>query len=100
MSSTSPVIYLPPSPRKRGDAWVRIESAPKARDSGCGMSPRRLVPPGCSPVNHDAVKILASNPDRGPDVEQLVFVDINDTVRHTYGYAKQGSGRAHTGVKD
>ena len=34
-----------------------------------------------------------------PDVDQLVLVDIDDTVRATYGYAKQGAGRGYTGVK-
>jgi hypothetical protein len=34
-----------------------------------------------------------------PDARQLVFLDIDDTVRQTYGYAKQGSGRGYTGVK-
>src|SRR4051794_38985932 len=34
-----------------------------------------------------------------PDADQLVFVDIDDTVRQTYGYAKQGAGRGYTGVK-
>jgi hypothetical protein len=34
-----------------------------------------------------------------PDADQLVFVDIDDTVRQTYGYAKQGTGRGYTGVK-
>ncbi len=28
-----------------------------------------------------------------------MFVDIDDTVRQTYGYAKQGAGRGYTGVK-
>src|SRR5829696_1697639 len=27
-----------------------------------------------------------------PDADQLVLVDIDDTVRQTYGYAKQGAG--------
>jgi len=27
------------------------------------------------------------------------MVDIDDTVRRTYGYAKQGAGRGYTGVK-
>jgi hypothetical protein len=31
--------------------------------------------------------------------DQIVFVDIDDTVRQTYGYAKQGAGRGYTGVK-
>src|SRR3954452_7167181 len=34
-----------------------------------------------------------------PDRDQLVLVDIDDTVRQTYGYAKQGAGRGYTGVK-
>ena len=29
---------------------------------------------------------------------QVTFVDIDDTVRQTYGYAKQGAGRGYTGV--
>lgn len=31
--------------------------------------------------------------------EQVTFLDIDDTLRQTYGYAKQGSGRGYTGVK-
>jgi hypothetical protein len=34
-----------------------------------------------------------------PDVDQVVLVDIDDTVRQTYGYAKQGAGRGYTGIK-
>jgi hypothetical protein len=33
-----------------------------------------------------------------PDAGQQVFVDVDDTVRQTYGYAKQGTGRGYTGV--
>jgi hypothetical protein len=29
---------------------------------------------------------------------QVAFVDVDDTVRATYGYAKQGAGRGYTGV--
>jgi hypothetical protein len=31
--------------------------------------------------------------------DQLTYIDIDDTVRQTYGYAKQGAGRGYTGVK-
>ena len=31
-------------------------------------------------------------------VEQVAFVDLDDTVRAIYGYAKQGAGRGYTGV--
>jgi hypothetical protein len=34
-----------------------------------------------------------------PDADRLVWVDIDDTVRQTCGYAKQGAGRGYTGVK-
>ncbi len=34
---------------------------------------------------------------RGAD--ELAYVDIDDTLRQTYGYAKQGAGRGYTGVK-
>jgi len=34
-----------------------------------------------------------------PGAEQWTFLDIDDTVRQTYGYAKQGAGRGYTGVK-
>jgi hypothetical protein len=30
---------------------------------------------------------------------ELTYIDIDDTVRQTYGYAKQGAGRGYTGVK-
>ena len=31
--------------------------------------------------------------------DELAYIDIDDTVRQTYGYAKQGAGRGYTGVK-
>ena len=31
--------------------------------------------------------------------EKVVLVDLDDTVRQTYGYAKQGAGRGYTGIK-
>ncbi len=31
--------------------------------------------------------------------DELVYVDIDDTLKQTYGYAKQGAGRGYTGVK-
>jgi len=32
-------------------------------------------------------------------VDQVCFVDIDDTVKQTYGYAKQGAGYGYTGIK-
>lgn len=34
-----------------------------------------------------------------PAAAKIVYVDVDDTVRRTYGYAKQGAGRGYTGVK-
>src|SRR4051794_6658626 len=34
-----------------------------------------------------------------PGAQQWMFLDIDDTVRQTYGYAKQGAGRGYSGVK-
>jgi hypothetical protein len=34
-----------------------------------------------------------------PGADQFTIIDIDDTVRQTYGYAKQGAGRGYTGVK-
>jgi hypothetical protein len=34
-----------------------------------------------------------------PGGEELAYLDVDDTVRQTYGYAKQGAGRGYTGTK-
>lgn len=31
--------------------------------------------------------------------EVVAYVDIDDTIRATYGYAKQGAGYGYSGVK-
>jgi hypothetical protein len=33
-----------------------------------------------------------------PGADQWVLLDIDDTVRQTYGYATQGASRAYTGA--
>ena len=33
-----------------------------------------------------------------PDAQHLAYLDLDDTMRRTYGYAKQGAGRGYTGV--
>jgi len=43
-------------------------------------------------LGHVALLILGT--------DQLAYVDIDDTVKPTYGYAKQGAGRGYSGVKD
>ena len=34
-----------------------------------------------------------------PGADVLAYVDVDDTLKQTYGYAKQGAGRGYTGVK-
>jgi hypothetical protein len=34
-----------------------------------------------------------------PDAAQIAHLDVNDTIRATYGYAKQGAGYGYSGVK-
>ena len=43
-------------------------------------------------------RLIAATPVL-PDADQVVFIDLDDTVRQTYGYAKQGAGRGYTGIK-
>lgn len=49
-----------------------------------------------------AARLLARLAGAAPilgGADQVAFLDIDDTLRRTYGYAKQGSGRGYTGVK-
>lgn len=34
-----------------------------------------------------------------PDADQIAYLDVDDTIRATYGYAKQGAGYGYSGVK-
>jgi len=42
---------------------------------------------------------LAKNAPLLPGADQGVYVDIDDTIKATHGYAKQGAGYGYTGVK-
>jgi hypothetical protein len=42
-------------------------------------------------------RLAAATPILG-GADRVAFVDLDDTVRETYGYAKQGTGRGYTGV--
>jgi hypothetical protein len=42
---------------------------------------------------------LAGHAPLLPGADKLAYIDIDDTVRQTYGYAKQGAGRGYTGTK-
>jgi hypothetical protein len=48
-----------------------------------------------------AARFLAGLARRTPLIPaaSVVYVDVDDTVRATYGYAKQGAGHGYTGVK-
>lgn len=42
-------------------------------------------------------RLAAATPILG-GADQIALLDLDDTVRQTYGYAKQGTGRGYTGV--
>ena len=42
---------------------------------------------------------LAGHTPLLPDADQICFVDVDDTVKQTYGYAKQGAGYGYTHIK-
>jgi len=42
---------------------------------------------------------LAARAPLLPGADELAYVDVDDTIRQTFGYSKQGAGRGYTGVK-
>lgn len=42
---------------------------------------------------------LAARAPLLPGAAELAYIDVDDTVKATHGYAKQGAGRGYTGVK-
>src|SRR5206468_6627450 len=42
---------------------------------------------------------LAHSPALFPGADQVCFLDLDDTMRETHGYAKQGAGYGYTKVK-
>ena len=42
---------------------------------------------------------LAARTPLLPDAGQIAYLDVDDTIRATYGYAKQGAGYGYSGVK-
>jgi hypothetical protein len=49
-----------------------------------------------------ASRLLVSLAGRAPllpGAAQLAYLDVDDTLRQTYGYAKHGAGRGYTGIK-
>jgi hypothetical protein len=53
-------------------------------------------------IDKVAATVLANLAGHTPllrDADQICFVDVDDTVKQTYGYAKQGAGYGYTHVK-
>ncbi len=42
---------------------------------------------------------LAAHTPLLPGADQIAWIDVDDTVRETHGYSKQGAGHGYTGVK-
>ena len=49
-------------------------------------------PPGSWPASPGRTPLL-------PDAAQIAYLDVDDTIRATYGYAKQGAGYGYSGVE-
>ena len=45
------------------------------------------------------VNLASATPRLLPDAAQIAYLDVDDTIRATYGYAKQGAGYGYSGVK-
>ena len=88
----------PAAPRRDGPAVRPGSGRPRRWARSCAGSPSATSanstrsPPACWPALARATPIL-------PGADRVAFLDIDDTVRQTYGYAKQGAGRGYTGVK-
>jgi hypothetical protein len=86
----------------RSMTWICFGSGGWAGSSpGCGHRPRWERSCGRSPSvmsgSRDAVASrllvnLATHPPLLPGGDQVTFVDVDDTVKQSYGYAKQGAG--------
>ena len=50
-------------------------------------------------VAADLLANLARHTPLLPDADQVTWVDVDDTVKPTYGYAKQGAGYGYTHIK-
>jgi len=56
----------------------------------------------CRQLDAVASRLLINLAGQAPllaGADELAYVDVDDTLRQTYGYAKQGAGRGYTGVK-
>ena len=42
---------------------------------------------------------LAAQTPLLPDAERIAYLNVDDTIRAVYGYAKQGAGYGYSGVK-
>jgi hypothetical protein len=45
------------------------------------------------------ISSLAAQTPLLPDAAQIAYLDVDDTIRATFGYAKQGAGYGYSGVK-
>ena len=68
--------------------WVR----------SCARSPL-ATSASSTPSPHGSLINLAKNAPILPGADQGAYVDIDDTIKATHGYAKQGAGYGYTGVK-
>ena len=80
-----PAVHRALRARRR---WGR--SCAASRSGTCASSTRS--PPGWWRTWPGTTPLL-------PGAEQIAYLDVDDTIRATYGYAKQGAGYGYSGVK-
>jgi len=70
--------------------------------STCGTFPRTFTSEHVLQLQAVARRLLANLAGHAPllpGADQISFLDIDDTMKATYGYAKQGAGYGYNGVK-
>ena len=70
--------------------------------STCGTFPRTITFEHVLQLQAVARRLLANLAGHAPllpGADQISFLDIDDTMKATYGYAKQGAGYGYNGVK-
>ena len=88
----------PAAPRRHGPGVRRVSARRPRWARSCARSPSVTSASSTRSPPRLLARLAAATPLL-PGADQVAFVDIDDTVRQTYGYAKQGAGRGYTGVK-
>src|SRR5674476_920459 len=96
LATTSPRVSM-----TRTSCRARVSTAGRA-PSTLGTFLRSFTFGHVRQLDAVASRVLVNLAARAPllaGADQVAFVDIDDTIKATYGYAKQGAGYGYSGVK-